>query len=69
MRSQTVMTWIFVGFGLVTVGSLLPMFEVIEDGNVAIFLITIGFVYLITGFALGAIHSCHMAKRWRAREE
>lgn len=69
MRIETVSTWMFVGFCLLTLGMLLYMSEVIEGGKLALFLTAIGFVYFVIGLVLGVIHSKHMIKRTRARQE
>jgi len=57
MRSETAITWIFVGFGLLAIGSLLYIFEVTEDGLLAIFLEIIGVVYFAIGMVLAVIHN------------
>jgi len=51
MRIETVRAWMFVGFCLLTIGTLLYIFDV-TDGP-AIFLAAVGFVYFIVG---GRVH-------------
>ena len=69
MTIETVRAWMFVGFCLMTAGTLLYMFEVTEGGKLAIFLATIGFVYFIIGLLLALVHDKHMAERTRAGRE
>ena len=49
MRIQTVMAWIFVGFGLVMMGMLLYMAQFIEFGR---FLAVMGVLYFGIGVRL-----------------
>lgn len=67
MRVETVRAWMFVGFCLLTAGTLLYMSQV--AGKLAIFLATIGLVYFIIGLLLSLVHDKHMAGRTRAGRE
>jgi hypothetical protein len=69
MRSENAITWILVGFGLLAIGTLLYIFEVTEDGLLAIFLEIIGVVYFAIGMVLAVIHNKHMVKRMQAEQE
>ncbi|HLO00736.1 MAG TPA: hypothetical protein VK208_19920 [Pyrinomonadaceae bacterium] len=69
MRIEIIRTWIFVGFGLLMLGTLLYMFKVTEDGNLARFLGVVGIVYFCIGVVLSVMHESHMAKRTRAGQE
>ena len=65
-KSETASAWIFVGFGLVTIGAWLYAFGVTEDGSLARFLAVMGFVYFNIGLILSVMHGRHMDKRTRA---
>ena len=67
MRIET--AWIFVGFGLLTIGTLLYIFRVSGDGPLATYLAVIGLVYVCIGAMLSLTHDRHMARRMRARRE
>ena len=69
MRIKTIAAWIFVGFGLLTVGALLYLFQITEGGKFARFLAVIGGVYFCIGGILTLTHDRHMAKRTRAGRE
>jgi len=56
----------FVGFGLLLVGTWLVLFGVTEDGK---FLAVIGLVYFGISLVLTLIHDRHMMRRTRARQE
>ena len=65
MRSETAITWILVGFGLLAIGTLLYISEVTEG----LFLEIIGVVYFAIGMVLAVMHNKHMLKRMRAGRE
>jgi hypothetical protein len=67
MRIETIRAWMLVGFCLLTIGTLLYIFDV-TDGP-AIFLAVVGFVYFIVGVVSILVHDRHMLKRTRARRE
>jgi hypothetical protein len=67
MRIETVRAWMFVGFCLLTIGTLLYIFDVTDDP--AIFLAAVGFVYFIVGVVSTLMHDRHMLKRTRAGRE
>jgi ABC-type multidrug transport system permease subunit len=69
MRIETITAWIFIGFGLLMIGTLLYMFEITEGGKLARFLAVIGLVYFCIGVMLTLTHDRHMAKRTRAGRE
>ena len=67
MRTETYMAWMFVGFWLLMLGTLLNMLGVIEE--LAAFLAVAGLVYLGIGVALALVHDRHMTERTRAGRE
>ena len=67
MRTETITAWIFVGFGLLTIGTLLYMFDV--HGRLGKLLAVIGFVYFGIGLVLSVVHDQHMAERTRVGRE
>ena len=66
IRIETIRVWMFVGFGLLLVGTWLVLFGVTEDGK---FLAVIGLVYFGISLVLTLIHDRHMMRRTRARQE
>ncbi len=66
MRMKTTAAWIFVGFGLLTLGLLLSVFDFTEDGKLGTFLIAVGLVYFGIGFIGGLVHDWHRDKRTEA---
>ena len=69
MRIETIRTWMFAGFCLLTLGTLLSMFEVTAGGRLGIFLALVGLVYFGVAIVVTLIHDRHMAKRTRAGQE
>ena len=72
MRSGTVTAWLFVGWGLMTIGAIgifVSMAGLIEGGRWPEFLAAMGFVYFIIGGVLAGMHDRHMIRRWRARNQ
>ena len=69
MRMKTTAGWIFVGLGLLTLGQLLSMFGLSEDGKLAAFLFMAGLVYFGIGFVGGLVDDLHRDKRTRAGQE
>jgi hypothetical protein len=59
----------FAGFCLLTLGTLLSMFEVTEGGRLGIFLALVGLVYFGVAIVVTLIHDRHMAQRTRAGQE
>jgi hypothetical protein len=68
MRIETIVTWIFTGFGLLLTGTLLYTLR-ITDGTFASVLAAVGVVYFCIGVASSLIHARHMEKRTRAGQE
>ena len=68
MRSDTVKAWMFVGFGLLMIDTLSYTLR-ITDGTFANVLAAVGVVYFCIGVASSLIHTRHMEKRTRARQE
>ena len=64
MRVETIRAWMLVGFCLLTLGTLLFMFEV-----TGIFLALVGLVYFGIGILLSLMHGRHMVERTRAGRE
>ena len=68
MRSDTVKTWIFVGFGLLMIDTLSYTLR-ITDGKLASVAAAVGVVYFCIGVVSSVIHDRHMIKRTRAGQE
>lgn len=64
MRGETITAWIYLGFGLLTIGSLLNLLQV--AGRWGRFVAVMGVVYFGIGIVLGAVHDRHMTTRARA---
>ena len=69
MRTGTIAAWIFVGLGLLMIGTLLYMFEVTEARNLGRVLVAVGLVYFVIGLVLLLKHDRHMAKHMRGMQE
>ena len=69
MRLETIAAWIFVGFGLLMIGTLLYLFKVTEGGKLGMFLGVVGLMYFVIGMLLLLMHDRHMAKRVRGMRE
>jgi hypothetical protein len=67
MRIETVIAWIFVGFGLLMLGTLLYIGSVY--GGLGRFLAVVGAVYFGIGVVLTLMHDHHMDKRTQAGRE
>lgn len=67
MRIETVRAWIFLGFGLLMLGTSLYMLQI--TGKFGILLAAIGLVYFLIGTVLSAIHNRHMIRRTQAGRE
>ena len=65
VRVGNIEIWILLGFGLLMVGPLLSVFQI----KLGIFLLVMGFVYFLIGFALMVAHDLHMDKRTRAGQD
>ena len=65
MSVETIAAWIFVGFGLLMIGTLLYMFQITEGR----FLAVIGGVDFCIGGILTLVHDRHMARRTQAGRE
>ena len=65
MSVETIAAWIFVGFGLLMIGTLLYMFQITEGR----FLAVLGIVYFGIGMTLILTHDRHMGKRTQAGRE
>ena len=65
MRVETIAACIFVGLGLLMIGTLLYMFQITEGR----FLAVLGIVYFGIGMVLTLTHDRHMAKRMQAGRE
>ena len=65
MRMKTTAAWIFVGFGLLTLGLLLSMFDFTEEGKLATFLTVAGLVYFGIEFVGGLVHDWHRTRAAR----
>jgi hypothetical protein len=57
------------GFGVLSIGTLLCMFEVTEGAKLGTFLVLLGLAYLGIAFGLALVRDQHMTKRMRARRE
>ena len=66
MRSETIRTWLLVGFFPLTMGTVLYMSEAIEGGKLAVFLAVVGLIYFGIGVTLSYMHGRHMVRRTRA---
>ena len=64
MRVETVSPWIFLGFGLLAIGSLLNLLEV--AGQFAMFVAVLGSVYFGIGMVLAIVRDRQMQTRTRA---
>ncbi|MGN6731920.1 MAG: hypothetical protein ACTHMB_08110 [Candidatus Binatia bacterium] len=67
MRTGTIAAWIFVGFGLLIIGTWLQTFGVL--GTLGIFVAALGLVYFVIGWVLSVMHGRHLDKRTRAGRE
>jgi hypothetical protein len=65
MRIEIIFAWIFLGFGLLAIGTLFYMFQITEGR----FLAVMGIVYFGIGMMLILAHDRHMDKRTRAGRE
>lgn len=68
MRIETITAWIFIGFGLLMIGTLLYTLR-LADGKLASVVAAVGVVYFCIGVASSLIHARHMEKRTRAGQE
>ena len=66
MRVETTTAWIFVGFGLLMIGTLLYMFEV--NGQLARFLGVVGLLHFGIGVVLSVVYDRHMIADASGRE-
>ena len=69
MRMETASAWILASLCLLTIGMVVYVFKVPEDGKLAGFLVAMGLVYFGIGAVLTVMHDRHMAKRTRAGRE
>ena len=67
MRIETFTTWMFVGFLLMLMGTLLHILGVTEE--LVKFLGVMGAIYLGIGILLAYLHDKHMIRRTRAGRE
>jgi Kef-type K+ transport system membrane component KefB len=65
MRRETIAVWIFVGFGLLMLGTFLYVLGLAE-GAFARLLAGVGIVYFGIGIVLSVMHDRHMARRTQA---